>query len=702
MRRKPVRHRIAAGIRIAALLVGVLVTACVVTPSAAGVVPTPVRVGVWDNPPLVIVDGEEPTGLAPDVIEIIARDNDWDVEYVVGTLPQTLVMLENGEIDLLAPLAETGERAEIFRFSSTTFVANWGVIVADPDRAADYSSLEDLSGRRIAVLADSAFWVGPDGLRQQLGAANIPHTAIELEGNDAVFRAVSEGRADVGLVNRLVMQYSGRKWSLTPTPIIINPVSVRIAANRSDPRSELLLAAFDTSLGRQQLDPDSEYFKSLQRHLGGLPDPEGRIPQWVSWMIGGLLGLGIVLAASVFGLRHLVHARTVELTRAVDRLSGLFKALPDAIFVMGADDCILEYKESTQFESALPPEQFIGKQLGEVGLPTDVADQMLDAIAHARSTGATQAITYALPLPYPYGEPRFYEARIARSGPAETMGVIRDITEQVLSTREREARSGELERAVAARTAELAQANIELAAASQAKSTFLANMSHELRTPLNSIIGFSGAMLQGLAGDLTDEQRTQLEMVSKSGKHLLALVNDVLDLSRVEAGGTSPERESIDVLATLKEALDGLDATATRKGIELRLDATEVGGFCTDRRMLMQVLLNLLGNAIKFTDHGSVTLGASRGPDGMLTLTVRDTGPGIPAEEIPHLFDDFYQATRGEEAKPGGFGLGLPISQRLVELLGGKIEVESVLGEGTTFTVELPHSHGDCCPPEAE
>lgn len=695
------RYRIAAGLRIAGMLVGVLVAACMLTPPAISAAPTPVRIGVWDNPPLVIIDGREPTGLVPDVIGIIARDNDWDVEYVVGTLPQTLVMLENGEIDLLAPLAETDERSEVFRFSSTTLVANWGVIITDRDSADDYSSLEDLSGRRIAVIADSAFWVGPLGLRQQLAAANIPYTAIEFDGNESVFRAISEGRADVGLANRLVTQYSGREWSLAPTPIIINPVSVRIASNRSDPRSESLLAAFDTSLGEQQLNPDSEYFASLQRHLGGLPGPEGTIPQWVSWTLGGLLGLGIVLAVSVFGLRHLVHARTVELTRAVDRLSGLFNTLPDAIFVMNPDGLIMEYKESTQFESALPPEQLIGRQLGEVGLPTDVADQMLDAIALARKTGTTQAITYSLPMPYPYGEPRFYEARIARSGPAETMGVIRDITEQVLSTREREARAGELERAVAARTIELAQANIELAAASQAKSAFLANMSHELRTPLNSIIGFSGAMLQGLAGDLTDEQRIQLDMVSKSGRHLLALVNDVLDLSRVEAGGTSPEHESIDVLATLKEALDGLDATATRKGIELRLDATEVGGFCTDRRMLMQVLLNLLGNAIKFTGHGSVTLGASRGAEGMLTITVSDTGPGIPAEEIPHLFDDFYQVPRGGEAKPGGFGLGLPISQRLVELLGGSIEVESAPGEGTTFTVELPQTQGDCCPPEA-
>jgi signal transduction histidine kinase len=319
-----------------------------------------------------------------------------------------------------------------------------------------------------------------------------------------------------------------------------------------------------------------------------------------------------------------------------------------------------------------------------------MVEQTLGALGRACETGVTQTLTYSLPMPFPYGDPHFFEARLARSGTGEALGIIRDVTEQVLASREHEAHADELERAVERRTAELAQANIELAAASQAKSEFLANMSHELRTPLNSIIGFSGAMLQGLAGDLTDEQRTQLEMVSKSGKHLLSLVNDVLDLSRVEAGGTAPECESIDVLMALKEALDGLQAMAIRKGVELRLDATEVGGFCTDRRLFLQVLLNLLGNALKFTERGSVTLSASQTSDGTLTIEVIDTGPGIPEDEIPHLFDEFYQVPRGGEAKPGGFGLGLAISQRLAGLLGGHIGVSSVLGKGSTFTIVLP------------
>ncbi len=258
-----------------------------------------------------------------------------------------------------------------------------------------------------------------------------------------------------------------------------------------------------------------------------------------------------------------------------------------------------------------------------------------------------------------------------------------DITERKHMEEERRTRQEHLETLVAQRTEELQEANA-------AKSAFLANMSHELRTPLNSVIGYSGIMLQGLAGELNDEQSKQLRMISSSGKHLLELVNDVLDLAKVEAGETRVKMAPVDVPAMMDSVVDSVAPLAHAKGLELTLSvAPDVGTMVSDIVRVEQILLNLAGNAVKFTDHGSVNVSVKRG-GGRIVFSVRDTGSGIPAEELPRVFEEFYQVQRPDVAKSEGTGLGLSVSRRLVEVLGGTIEASSEVRKGSTFTVSLP------------
>lgn len=274
--------------------------------------------------------------------------------------------------------------------------------------------------------------------------------------------------------------------------------------------------------------------------------------------------------------------------------------------------------------------------------------------------------------------------------PSGAVLALQDVTDRVMTERELEEYRQNLEAAIDRRTVELLEVNRQLLEANSAKQDFLANMSHELRTPLNAIIGFTDLMLRELPGPLTDEQQRQLEMVKASGMHLLDLVNDVLDLARIEGGFSAIERASIDLGVHTCGVVESMGALASVRGVALACDATQPLIADTDPDKLGQIVRNLVSNAVKFTDRGgvvSVTV-AREGDDAV--LMVRDTGIGIASEDQERIFESFQQIDTPERARPQGTGLGLAIVRDLCELLGYRVGVESAPGRGSTFTVRMP------------
>jgi len=258
-----------------------------------------------------------------------------------------------------------------------------------------------------------------------------------------------------------------------------------------------------------------------------------------------------------------------------------------------------------------------------------------------------------------------------------------------------------LEAKVHQRTVDLEAARARAEAADRLKSAFLATMSHELRTPLNSIIGFTGIVLQGLAGPLTAEQRKQLGMVRGSARHLLELINDVLDLSKIEADQLEVVAEPFELPASIERVLGSVRPQADRKALKLEARvAPGLGQMVSDRRRVEQIMLNLVGNALKFTDHGGVTVSAERldawpAPPPLvacpaLRLWVEDTGIGIKPDDLATLFQPFRQVDTGLARQHQGTGLGLAICRRLATLLGGDITATSEWGKGSRFTLTLP------------
>ena len=266
------------------------------------------------------------------------------------------------------------------------------------------------------------------------------------------------------------------------------------------------------------------------------------------------------------------------------------------------------------------------------------------------------------------------------------------------SNKELEKHRTDLGMRVQERTADLHRANDELKrvtagaeAANRAKSEFLANMSHELRTPLNSVIGFTNILLKNKGGNLRQQDLTFLERVLDNGKHLLHLINEVLDLAKVEAGRMEVQWESIDLGELVRSTLASLEGQIKGKNVHLVAEVPpEAASFQTDPGKLKQVLINLVGNAIKFTEHGTVRVRVEPDPDGRpLTLDVIDTGIGIPQEKLKTIFEAFQQGDASTTRHFGGTGLGLTIARSLCHLMGYEIDVRSRVGHGSIFRIVL-------------
>ena len=383
-------------------------------------------------------------------------------------------------------------------------------------------------------------------------------------------------------------------------------------------------------------------------------------------------------------LNHMADATRHRARRDADlvqaRFQGVLESAPDAIVIVNATGRIVLFNAQARalfgytqadmigepIERLLPQRlrtSHVGQRTGYIGEPR------MRAMGEGRELNGLRANGDEFPVEISLSPIDTEAGRLV-------MSAIRDISE-----RKRFERT-------------LQEKNVELERASLAKDRFLATMSHELRTPLNAIIGFTGLMLMKLPGPLTPDQEKQLGLVHSSGKHLLSLINDLLDLAKIESGNVELQLEPVDCRAIVEEVVQTLRPPAHVKGLRFDVDwpATPVVARA-DRRALQQILLNLANNAVKFTAQGGVTLRArvDSGPGGReVVLSVTDTGMGISAQDQARLFQAFTQVGDAHSRrKAEGTGLGLHLSLKLTELMGGRIGVASTLGQGSCFTLRL-------------
>ena len=369
-----------------------------------------------------------------------------------------------------------------------------------------------------------------------------------------------------------------------------------------------------------------------------------------------------------------------ELRQVAVRSQVILNAMPDSMFYVDRAGNLLDYKvvDNDQVWSTILGEAVAGKSLSDVfQMSPDLVQLTLDHINHTLDSGEMQVFEYQTTLPQGVQD---FEARFVVSGPNEALAIVRNITER------KRAEEALYEAKEAAETA------------NRAKSAFLANMSHELRTPLNAIIGYS-EMVQEEAAELGHEAFVvDLEKISTAGNHLLDIINDILDISKIEAGKMELHLETFDIATLIHNVMSTAQPLIEKKNNTLDIFcAHNLSTMRADMTKVRQILLNLLGNAAKFTEGGRIALAATRETDYEATpaqdkifFRVTDTGIGMTSKQIQTVFHPFTQADASTTRKYGGTGLGLAISRRFCQMMGGDISVQSKMGKGSIFTAWLP------------
>jgi PAS domain S-box-containing protein len=372
-------------------------------------------------------------------------------------------------------------------------------------------------------------------------------------------------------------------------------------------------------------------------------------------------------------------AERLQASEAYSR--GLLESTIDGILTTDLEGRIADVNKETENLTGLPRARLIGRRFGELTDPPSAAEE---AVRRVLADGWVRDLEITVRQPNGLRVDVAFNGTVRRDREFRMVGVIATIRDVVESKRLRE----QLE----SRNRELEIQSEQLVEASRMKSEFLANMSHELRTPLNSIIGFSDFLLTSDRQRLAPDQREYLTDILNSGNHLLSLINDILDLAKVESGKLELHPGPFPLAQAVEEVSSSLRPQLQSFELELETDVDrEIGWVVLDPVRFKQILYNLLSNAVKFTPKGGrVRVSVTPTGWGRFRMSVQDTGIGIPSKDLVRIFREFEQLDSGAARSYPGTGLGLPVTQKLVNLMDGSISVQSEVGKGSTFTVHLP------------
>lgn len=614
------------------------------------------------------------------------------------TWNKAIEKLKKGEIDMFSALSKTPERSEYLNFTKP-YLSLPVVIYARKDFHF-VNALKDIYGDKVAVCKGYAVheWLAKDHPELSLVTVATPVEA---------FRLLENGDVSVYVENMAVGGYYLQKGLYSNIKIAGDTPyknDMRVAVSKNMPELlEMLDAAIDSIPAREKQKINSKWLSVNYEH-----DFDYR----AFWKWG--IGAGAVVVLLVFWNRRLsqevkrrreaedalrkardavekkIKERTAELKEEKQFADAFSMSLPGIVYAFSEDGRLVRWNDNFRRFLGLAEEDMEGLMVERAVSEID-QDLLQEAFQGVLVKGYND-VELRLQAGDGSEVPHHCTGIKAHLNNRDyVIGVGIDISKEV-ENREKVLNYQEhLEELVDARTTELKLAKEAAESSNRAKSVFIANMSHELRTPMNAVLGY--AQLLQKEKDLNEKQRRNVDIILKSGDHLLALINQVLELAKIESEKIDLENHPF-YLRNMLETVSGMmEQPAQHKSLQLKVDIADsvpamING---DETRLKQVLVNLLGNAVKFTQQGTISLKAeSRGiPGGLnLLLTVEDTGRGIPEEDINRIFQPFEQA--GNKAETEGAGLGLAISGEYIKLMGGTIHVESNLGDGTRFSIELP------------
>ncbi|NPE30151.1 transporter substrate-binding domain-containing protein [Methanococcoides sp. SA1] len=628
-----------------------------------------VKVALYQYEPMMFTDENgNAAGITVDLINDMAKQNDWEIEYVECTWSEALEFLENGEVDIVTNILYSEERDEVFNFTTEPTYIYWGQVYVSPELEVD--SILDLSGKTIVGNKDDLVF---DRFKERMEKYSLQANYIEVVEFKTVLEYIDTGKADAGIVDYTFGNYYSSSYDVKATPIETEPFGLYFAV--ADGTNIDLLndmnsyIAVTRTLPQELPQQKEDIFKDLLPYLA----------------IGvGVLSLLVILNLA---LRGQVKRKTDELTAKNllledyieekkmndEKYTTIVEKGNDGIIII--QDYLLKFVNPTFGEiTGYTKEEAIGVPLLDF-ISEDYKELVLDR--YERRIKNDQTIPHRYELDFLSKDGKKIPVEINASyieydGKPADMAIIRDITE-------RKKAEHALQEKIKAETM-----NLE-------KSKFLANMSHELRTPLNAVIGFSEMLLLGTFGTLNEKQTKYVSNINSSGKHLLDLIDDILDISKVEAGKMELHPEEFEVSSAIEEVSILFASIAEKKRIEITADIADNNIVVeADKIKFKQILYNLLSNSLKFTpDNGTIVVSANVKNE-MLYVSVKDSGMGIAKEDIRAIFRPFKQLEEMSSKVQQGTGLGLTLVKRFVEMHGGEIWVDSEVGKGSTFTFTIP------------
>lgn len=401
------------------------------------------------------------------------------------------------------------------------------------------------------------------------------------------------------------------------------------------------------------------------------------------------------LAGSICLITDLTTRQESErAVREHHRFRELLEAAPDAIIEVDASGQIVLLNRVTEQLFGYRREELLGASV-EILIPETLRGQHSKYRQGYQNHSTTRPMGIGLKLEGRRKDGSKFPVEISLSpvefeGSFRVSAIIRDVTERKLAEEQLRAIQAAYTEELAAKNRELEARNVQVEQANRLKTEFLSGMSHELRTPLHTIIGFAELLDEELEGPLNEKQHRFIRHIHRDSQHLLALINDVLDLSKIESGRLELQRELFSLPDALEDTVSSIRQRAASKSIDLSLQAPQDIEIFADRLRFKQILYNLLSNAVKFTPSGGRVFIEAHKLDSSIEISVEDTGVGIPAAELDAVFDKFYQIGQRQAGGQEGTGLGLAITRRLVEEHSGSIRVQSKQGKGSRFTFTIP------------
>lgn len=658
----PKVHKISKGPFIILLII--ILAVSMTTPAQAD--ERTVIVGVNDFKPYAYMDENgEINGFCYDVFNEIAKREGWDVEYKFTTWQENLNMLDSGEIDVIITMGYTEEREEIYDLSNEYIVSDWVQAYVRPD--VEINSIYDLDGMNISGSKRGISIAWFDDYASRRG---INYQYIEALSTTEAMEKLDQRLVDAVVVPRTVGTASQNEHEMVGAPIESYPIRFYVAAKKNT--NIELIESVDNNLAEMKISDDQVYDAISAKWLGN--KTKKSIPYQAKVTIAGIFILFIVILIYTYYLSENIRKKTETIKSTSEKYS--------VIVEKGNDGIIIEQDKKLKFVNpkfiqmiGLSEQNLLGTGFSD-HIQEDCKNIQKDRCQQIWKDNGTNDHRYELNLvnnTEAVIPVEISSTKLEYEGQPAIMSVIRDVTEH----KQHEKRL--LDAKNYAETANLAQ------------NEFIHNISHELRTPLNSTIGFSDMLLSENSGPLNDKQKKYLNNIKISGTHLLTLINEILNISKIETGNIELELSEVDIYSTIEDVKVLMPPLLAEKDNELVVNIQDnIGKFNADRLKLKQILHNILSNAVKFSPENGKIIMDIGVIDKELQISISDTGKGLSEKEKETIFLPFVQADDEHSKEQKGTGLGLAIVKHFVEIHKGNIWVNSKVNEGATFTFTIP------------